>query len=509
MKLLTPANIPFVTLPSRFVTFYIFPTVYVVILSSKIILMNRSLLQLENYRPAGILQKFELWLATGLYLLGTIATMSEEPTQEGSLWGIQFLYDLLLISAFYFSFLLLNFVVLPRLKQKDAMWLNLGIIAVIIGVSIALFPDFEYNILLFSLTVYFTARFFLIFIWNRFKVFREEKGSFFTIIFLAGIFYLLFMFSLFAGGAEETAMAVPGLVLPFAIFLYIYSYKKLLPVAVKKKHPFRNYLIRVFLILFASAVPLVLLSLLLLPGDDEAAFVVNVFNVFFQFLITVPVSWFTWKRHMRGKEELTTLKKELGQSTAKFDFLRSQINPHFLFNALNTLYGTAIQENAERTGEGIQQLGDMMRFMLHENMQEKISLAREIEYLENYINLQRLRTDPSPNVQIQAEIQEQHGYSQISPMLLIPFVENAFKHGISLREPSHIKIALEKREEILYFDVYNSKHLKKDNDPEKDKSGIGLTNVKQRLELLYPGRHDLSIRETSKEFFVHLTLQLS
>ena len=94
-------------------------------------------------------------------------------------------------------------------------------------------------------------------------------------------------------------------------------------------------------------------------------------------------------------------------------------------------------------------------------------------------------------------------------MLLIPFVENAFKHGISFREPSHIKIALEKRGNTIYFDVYNSKHTRPENDPEKDKSGIGLPNVKQRLELLYPKKHELVIRETGKEFFVHLTIDLS
>ena len=98
---------------------------------------------------------------------------------------------------------------------------------------------------------------------------------------------------------------------------------------------------------------------------------------------------------------------------------------------------------------------------------------------------------------------------QIAPMLLIPFVENAFKHGISFREPSHIKITLEVKNNTLYFDVANSKHIKQENDPEKDKSGIGLNNVKQRLQLLYKDRHELIVRETGKDFFVHLTLQLS
>jgi LytS/YehU family sensor histidine kinase len=94
-------------------------------------------------------------------------------------------------------------------------------------------------------------------------------------------------------------------------------------------------------------------------------------------------------------------------------------------------------------------------------------------------------------------------------MLLIPFVENAFKHGISLRESSHINVTLELKERTLYFDVYNSKHQRTENDPEQDKSGIGLNNVRQRLQLLYPARHELVIRETAKDFFVHLTIQLT
>ncbi len=94
-------------------------------------------------------------------------------------------------------------------------------------------------------------------------------------------------------------------------------------------------------------------------------------------------------------------------------------------------------------------------------------------------------------------------------MLLIPFVENAFKHGISFREPSIIKISFETKDNKLFFDVTNSKHAMLENDPEKDKSGIGLNNVKQRLELLYPGEHELVIRETANDFFVYLTIHLA
>src|SRR5690606_30193386 len=146
-------------------------------------------------------------------------------------------------------------------------------------------------------------------------------------------------------------------------------------------------------------------------------------------------------------------------------------------------------------------LGDMMRFMLHENLQQKILLSREIEYMQNYIDLQLLRTSQSPEISIQTKIEEVIDDKFIAPMLLIPFVENAFKHGISLKNKSWIKITLHADQNKVYCEVYNSTHGKPDNDPEKDKSGIGLVNVRQRLALLYPGKHDLIIRDTPEEYF--------
>ncbi|MDB5111971.1 MAG: histidine kinase, partial [Mucilaginibacter sp.] len=117
-------------------------------------------------------------------------------------------------------------------------------------------------------------------------------------------------------------------------------------------------------------------------------------------------------------------------------------------------------------------------------------------------------TETTPDILILTEIDGPVYGLEIAPMLLIPFVENAFKHGISLRDTSHIKISLQTKEGELFFDVYNSIHPKAGIDPEKDKSGIGLENVKQRLQLLYPNRHELVIRKSTKEFFIHLTVTL-
>jgi two-component system, LytTR family, sensor kinase len=243
-------------------------------------------------------------------------------------------------------------------------------------------------------------------------------------------------------------------------------------------------------------------------GDIDFA-VKFLFAWLLQVAIILPLSFFLYKSRQNQIAELNSLKTELGTSNAGLQFLRSQINPHFLFNALNTLYGTALMENAEKTGEGIQKLGDMMRFMLHENHQDKIALSRELDYLHNYVDLQNLRIAASPNISIEMQIEDIIGYYEIAPMLLIPFIENAYKHGISLKEKSWIKVTLYKKDEVLHLDVYNSVHPQKENDPERYHSGTGLENVKQRLALLYANKHELIIRQNAQEFFIHLSITLS
>lgn len=193
--------------------------------------------------------------------------------------------------------------------------------------------------------------------------------------------------------------------------------------------------------------------------------------------------------------------------SAELDQLRAQVNPHFLFNALNTLYSVALKENAETTASGIQKLGDMMRFMLNENHQDLIPVSREVEQLENYIHIQRMRIDETQDIRITVHLRQPETEIRIAPMLLNPFVENAFKHGISLLKPSWIHITLTYDRENLFFKVHNSLHTHRETDPEKFNNGIGLENVSRRLNLLYPQRHRLVMEESEQDFFVSLTLK--
>jgi two-component system, LytTR family, sensor kinase len=231
----------------------------------------------------------------------------------------------------------------------------------------------------------------------------------------------------------------------------------------------------------------------------------------FLFLYLLPSSVGFISAYLRRHffRETQKLQTQVLQKSTELDTLRSQVNPHFLFNALNTLYSVALQERSEKTADGIQKLGDMMRFMLDENNQERIPLSKEIGYLHNFLNLQRMRLDEGHEIEIRVNIQEPDQERYLAPMLLNPFVENAFKHGISLRQPSWIYITLTLDATKLYFKVHNSLHQKTGNDPEEKHAGIGLENVRKRLDLLYPNRHSLDIQATERDYFVSLILELS
>ena len=496
------------------------------------------------------LTRIEFWVVNTLFVFGIIFLLinrlgddpANAPYRKGfDQIGLPFYYYknflipvIIELVIQFAGFLVMNFVLVPRLIKKEQVLINTcWIVLVFIGFGLAdwmtdhyphayryvsgsgldrvsLFMDnlrsplqpfvlFGIFTLLKYSALYFITNAQTIEQKNRF-VQRDAINAF--------VVWLISMFILIISESGYELVLGWGVIAPMGILLYCFSFYSLIPRSITKRNGSLRYLLKVALLLDLFLFPVFMFSVLA-SSNEEVASVITVFNFFFQLLVTAPVSWLLYKKSVRGREEIQVLQKKLGKSNANLDFLRSQINPHFLFNALNTLYGTAIQENAERTSEGIQKLGDMMRFMLQENMQDKISLTRETEYLKNYISLQRLRTDAHPHIHIEANIQEGGTNLQIAPMLLIPFVENAFKHGISFREPSNISVLLEVKEGQLRFEVSNLKHERPENDPERNNSGIGLENVRQRLNLLYANNHQLVIRDTRKEFTVHLTIQLA
>ena len=198
----------------------------------------------------------------------------------------------------------------------------------------------------------------------------------------------------------------------------------------------------------------------------------------------------------RKERETENLKSELS-------LLRSQVSPHFMFNVLNNLASLA-RKKSDQLEPVIIQLSHLMRYMLYDSGEKKVSLAKEIEYLESYIDLQKLRFGNDVTVAFETDITK--GDMPIEPMLLIPFVENAFKHGIGIIMDPVISIQLVTDETTLHFTVKN----KFSSSPEtKDpSSGIGVQNVSRRLDLLYKDMHDLKIHSSGEWFIVELKLIL-
>ncbi len=301
------------------------------------------------------------------------------------------------------------------------------------------------------------------------------------------------------GGGVIVGMVVIGL----TFFFHYFFYNKPLPFLANYGPIPRIgwYYVLGMLAYFLTSFFLFLIWRFVAPGSLPYPFL-------YLYLLPSAVGLVTASMRRYFFEETQKLQTQVLQKSTELDTLRSQVNPHFLFNALNTLYSVALKEGSEKTADGIQKLGDMMRFMLDENNQERIPLRKEIEYLHNFLNLQRMRLDEGHEIEIRVNIQEPEQEKYLAPMLLNPFVENAFKHGISLRQPSWIYITLTLDATKLYFKVHNSLHPKAGSDPVENHSGIGLENVRKRLDLLYPNRYSLDIQATERDYFVSLILEI-
>lgn len=215
--------------------------------------------------------------------------------------------------------------------------------------------------------------------------------------------------------------------------------------------------------------------------------------------LRITSDWFAseqLRRQMRSNQLATELA-----------FLKSQVNPHFLFNTLNNVYSLA-ELKSDDAPMAILKLSQLMRYMLYEADAPRVPLTREVEYLHNYLDLQRLRLDPG-RVPITFEVTGALAGHLIEPMLLIPFVENAFKHGISFQHPSRIALDLRVTATALLFTVRNQQVEAPPPSGTPPPGGVGLANVGQRLHLLYPGRHTLVLDQSADEFVVTLTLQFS
>ncbi len=205
-------------------------------------------------------------------------------------------------------------------------------------------------------------------------------------------------------------------------------------------------------------------------------------------------------RQWRSSEE-RALHAEADKANAELSFLKAQVNPHFLFNTLNNIYSLAVNKS-EHTAASIMKLSNIMRYITDDAKENLVSLSHEIEFMSDYIDLQRMRLGKQTEVDFRVTGNAQQ--LQIAPLLLMSFVENAFKYGVSNHEASTISIELKTDAKTIYFETKNKLF---DTKKPIERTGIGQTNALQRLQRLYPGKHAIEFNSADGFYTVQLTLQ--
>ncbi len=271
-----------------------------------------------------------------------------------------------------------------------------------------------------------------------------------------------------------------------------------------------SYLLYLGLLLLATAIltPIKLVAKYLILGLPSETVLDNMLTYYLStFLVaglsTVGRMMTDWFRQNRESQELAnqTMQSELR-------FLKSQINPHFLFNTLNSLYALTLKKS-DAAPDIVIKLSEMMRYMLYECNEKWVPLSKEIAYIQNYLDLERLRQQK--DVEISFTVKGQVQQQQVAPLMFMNFLENSFKHGLNNNiTRGYVRIHMDVAEESVQFKIENSKGRAMLSAPDhaRPSGGIGLVNARRRLSLIYPKQHQLSVQETPNSYSVQLTIQL-
>lgn len=319
-----------------------------------------------------------------------------------------------------------------------------------------------------------------------------------------GIWYFLRVdsYSTTAMAFKVTAIKVADL----ALMIYITNYL-LIPRLLYKKYYVWFALALVAMVFISSAVKMNILGRMLHnPAlyhwslDLKSRLYDNILPHFFLVIAGAAVKLMLDYGKLQKRMAETAKEK----AEAELNFLKSQINPHFVFNSLNSVY-FLIDKNNSDAREALHKFSEMLRYQLYEMNGQKVSVEKEIKYLGDYVALQQLRKDEKYEVKFNCD-ESVKGFS-IEPLLLIPLVENAFKHISHHNDKrNYVHVDIRRQNGSFNFRVENSR----ENQPTTEMhGGIGLQNVKRRLELLYPEKHTLNIRETADKFSAELTINLS
>ena len=235
-----------------------------------------------------------------------------------------------------------------------------------------------------------------------------------------------------------------------------------------------------------------------IQAQQGPLFLVSMMFLIFSTSGKIIVDWF--------KQQQTMKDLETQNMQSELRFLKTQINPHFLFNTLNSLYALTIKKS-DAAPEIVVKLSEMMRYMLYECNERRVSLEKEVKYIQNYLDLEALRQ--SNLVDIDFKIKGDITNQKIAPLMFIPFLENSFKHGVNHQlSDAYVYATLEVQGNKLDFTIENSKSHNLPAILPKPQGGIGLINVRRRLELIYPESYSIDIDDEPQAYTVHLSLNL-
>ncbi|WP_316810344.1 sensor histidine kinase [Pedobacter heparinus] len=343
----------------------------------------------------------------------------------------------------------------------------------------------------------------------------KSRGPLVVHLFFWLIILSILLWDTFSGSQTPSRYEVAIKLGYFAIInlsIFYINYTLLIPILVKKKKKYGLYILSICLLIAVMVIIKTVVASLnsdffLTDFSQDSgkiayeeitkyvvfAIFVSGFFVVVSALLKFAIDWFGTERIQR---DLLSEKRDM-----ELQFLKSQLNPHFLFNSLNNIYSLAYQKS-DKTADAILKLSEIMRYMIYESNDSWVSLSKEIAYVQSFIELQKLRFKDGAAVEftINGEIDDQ----PVVPLILISFVENAFKHGVANDPKDPIRINIIANQKILHFSITNKK-----NKHNKDQmGGVGLNNVERRLQLLYPERYKLNIVNSATHYTSELMLDI-
>lgn len=331
--------------------------------------------------------------------------------------------------------------------------------------------------------------------------FRNKAYHFLFWVMVAGVwFYLRYQdYESLLQAASVTAIKVADL----ALVIYLVNLV-LVPLFLYRKKYLLFSLAFVGLVGICSFIKLVMVKEVLHQSLATTNLKEAIYNNFVTqfFLVLASIALKSAFDYIRLQKRLAEVAKE--KAEAELNFLKAQINPHFLFNSLNSVYFLIDKKNVQAR-EALHKFSEMLRYQLYECGDKRIPIEKEIDFLKDYVDLQQLRVNDNTSIQFSCE--EEVGTFSIEPLLLIPFVENSFKHLSHFNhKQNEVQIRLSRQNGTVQFSVYNTTEPK---TAIAKSGGIGLTNVQKRLALLYPGKHQLKVNEKEGWFGVELSLSIN